>query len=112
MSGKEATEKNLTTGIPNPTSQKGLRCIVLAAGSSDGWIHSATRVYVRGKKNPEYRDYDYHEVRNICTYTILIINYFFKIFVPKFLKISHTHGSQLSGANQKVAKKSFYRLNF
>ena len=69
---QEAEDLNLTTGIQNPSSQKGLRCIVLGAGSIDGWVHSATRVYIRGQKNPEYNDYDYHLDVNGDLYEIWI----------------------------------------
>ena len=40
----------------------------------DGWIHSATRVYIRGQKNPEYEDYDYHMVRMRIFFDTLISN--------------------------------------
>ena len=42
--------------IPN---SKGNRCVILGIGSSTGWVHAATRVYVRGQDNPQYSDYNY-----------------------------------------------------
>ena len=47
------------TQIQAIANSKGTRCVILGVGSSSGWVHEATRVYIRGQNNPQYSDYEY-----------------------------------------------------
>ena len=60
-SSRDASLRGISTGIIKPNSTRGARVIVLQIGGVNGFVPETGRVYVKGQKNLEYTDFDYHQ---------------------------------------------------